>query len=290
MSPERLSVPWSSGVEPPALVVPANAIDCHHHIYDHRFPVDPHSALRPGVAGIADYRLLQRRLGIGRHVLVQPSTYGLDNSGLVWALGQFGLAEVRGVAVVTADVAEAELDRLDAAGVRGVRVNLVNPGGATALPMVPALARRIADRGWHLQLYIDGDRIVAHRDLWPALPCPVVFDHLGRIPQPDGVDHPAFTVIGELLAKDRAWVKLSGFYMVGRIGAPTFADASAVAKAYVAACPGRLVWGSDWPHATEPATAKPDDAAMLDLLGQWTGDPEVVRAILVDNPARLYGF
>src|SRR3984957_6715219 len=133
-------VKWSAGTEKPTLKAPPNATDCHHHIYDSRFPVDPTATLRPGDATVADYRLLQQRIGTTRHVVVQPSTYGVFNDGLVEALGEFG-AWARGVAVINTSVTDAELKRLDGARVRGIRFNLATPGGATSMDMLEPLAK-----------------------------------------------------------------------------------------------------------------------------------------------------
>lgn len=283
---EAIRVPWSAGDEAPTLVTPPHATDCHHHIYDHHYPPAPEATLHPGDATVADYRLLQKRLGIQRHVVVQPSTYGTDNRLLLDALAAFG-PEARGVAVLHPDVSEGELRRLDAAGVRGVRFNLVQ-AGATTLEMIEPLSRRIAARGWHVQVHMRGEDIAAAGNLWMKLPTPIVFDHFGRIPLPEGTTSPAFRTIAALLERGRAWVKLSGAYIVSRQGPPDYADVAPLARAYAAAAPERLVWGSDWPHPTE--TVKPDDAVLLDLLGVWVPDAALRQRILVENPARLYGF
>jgi len=281
-------VPWSSGTAPAKTRAPPNATDCHHHIYSSRFRVDPNSTLRPGDASVADYRLLQKRIGTSRNVIVQPSTYGIYNDGLVEALGECG-PTARGVAVVNASVTDDELKRLDAARVRGVRFNLATPGGATTMDMLEPVAKRIAPMGWHVQFNMSADATVAARDVLNRLPCQIVFDHLAHMPQPAGAGHPAFAVVVDLLQKGKAWVKLSGAYADTLVGPPTYADATAVAQAYVKAAPERLVWGSDWPHPSE-RTDKPDDALLFDLLAQWAPDEAVRNRILVDNPARLYGF
>ena len=267
---------------------PPNATDCHHHIYSSRFRVDPNSTLRPGDASVADYRLLQKRIGTSRNVIVQPSTYGIYNDGLIEALGECG-PTARGVAVVNAGVTDDELKRLDAARVRGVRFNLATPGGATTIDMLEPVAKRIAPMGWHVQFNMSAEATVAARDVLNRLPCQIVFDHLAHMPQPAGAGHPAFAVVVDLLQKGKAWVKLSGAYADTKVGPPTYADATAVAQAYVKAAPERLVWGSDWPHPSE-RTDKPDDALLFDLLAQWAPDEAVRNRILVDNPARLYGF
>jgi predicted TIM-barrel fold metal-dependent hydrolase len=284
------AVKWSSGTEPVKMKVPPNATDCHHHVYDARFPVDPKATLRPPDASVADYRSLQKRIGTTRNVIVQPSTYGVDNRLLLEALGQFGITTARGVAVVNTEVTDAELKQLQDAGVRGIRFNLGAQAGATTMEMVDPLSKRVAALGWHIQVNAPGDKIVAAKDLWSRLPCPVVFDHLGHVPQPEGASHPVFGVIRELLQKGTAWVKLSGFYMDGKVGPPTYADRVEVAKAYVKEAPERLVWGSDWPHPTEKEDNKPDDAKLLDLLAACAPDEATRNRILVDNAAKLYGF
>jgi predicted TIM-barrel fold metal-dependent hydrolase len=280
-------VPFSSGSERPTLAAPADATDCHHHIYDSRFPIAKQATLKPADATVADYRLLQQRLGTTRNVVVQPSTYGTDNRCMLDALGQFG-SRSRGVAVVTTDVDDAELKALNAAGVRGIRFNLAQ-GGTTTIDMVDPLAGRVAGLGWHIQVNAPAETIVAARDLWRRLPCPVVFDHLAHVPEPGGIQDPTYALVSDLLQRGKAWVKLSGAYMNSLAGPPGYADKTAVAQGYVRAAPERLVWGSDWPHPTEK-TDKPDDAILFDLLAVWAPDAATRSRILVANPAELYGF
>ena len=284
----RHAVPWSSGTEAPKLKAPPNACDCHMHIYDSRFPAAPYATIRSPDASIAAYRLLQKRIGATRTIVVHPSTYGTDNACTLNAIAEFG-ADARGVAVVDTSVTDAELERLNGLGIRGIRFNLVQ-SGATTLDMLEPLSKRVNDFGWHVQLHMLGDQIVEAAHLLQRLPSPLVFDHLARIPQPAGVDHPAFALVLKLLDKGRTWVKLSGAYMETRTGAPNYADVSTVARAYVKAAPERMVWSSDWPHPTEKADAKPDDAILFDLLADWAPDEAIRNRILVDNPAALYGF
>jgi D-galactarolactone isomerase len=282
------AVPWSSGTEPPKLKAPPNACDCHMHIYDSRFPVAPNAKLRPPNATVDDYRRLQKRLGTTRNVVVTPSTYGTDNSCTLDTMAKIG-ASARSVAVVDTSVADAELKRLNDLGIRGIRFNLVQ-SGATTVDMIEPLSKRVNDLGWHVQIHMLGDQIVEIGDLLKRLPSPIVFDHRARIPEPAGVDHPAFALVLNLLDKGRTWVKLSGAYMDTRTGPPAYADVSKVARAYVKAAPQRMVWGSDWPHPTEKADSKPDDAILFDLLADWAPDEAIRDRILVDNPAALYGF
>jgi D-galactarolactone isomerase len=277
-------VKWSEGIDPPKLKAPANAADCHHHIYDARYPADPKASLRPADALVDDYRALQKRLGVTRHVIVQPSTYGVDNRGTLDALTAFG-AEARAVVVVNDTVTDAELKRLHGLGARGIRFNLAQ-AGATTPEMIEPLAKRVAPLGWHIQINAPAATIGDLMPVFGRVPTPVVFDHFAHVPQPEGVNHPLFAAVRGLLDKGRAWVKLSGAYGESRVGPPTYADAGVVARAYIAAAPERLVWGSDWPHPTE--RAKPDDAVLFDLLTDWAPDERVRHRILVENPTALY--
>jgi len=280
--------PWSSGTEAPKLKAPPNACDCHMHIYDSRFPVAPNAKFRPADATIDDYRLLQKRIGTTRNVVVTPSTYGTDNSCTLDAIARLG-ATARGVAVVDASVTDAELKRLDRLGMRAIRFNLVVTG-ATTLDMVEPLSKRVNDLGWHVEIQLPGDEIAGNADLLQRLPSPIVLDHMGRIPEPAGVDHPAFGLILKFIDRGRTWVKLSSAYQDSKSGPPAYGDVSKVARAYVHAAPERMIWGSDWPHPTERADAKPDDAVLFDLMADWAPEDAVRNRILVDNPATLYRF
>jgi predicted TIM-barrel fold metal-dependent hydrolase len=281
-------VPWSSGTNLPKLKMPADACDCHHHIYDSKYPIAPSATLKPGDAKVADYRALQQRIGTTRNVVVQPSTYGTDNSCTLDGMAQLGPAS-RGVAVVDTSVTDAELKRLNGLGIRGIRFNLVQ-AGATTVDMLEPLSKRVADLGWHVQIHQTGDGIVKMEDVLQKVAAPIVFDHMGRIPKDVGVDHPAYSVISRLIDKGRTWVKISGAYMDTKVGPPTFADSTKLAQAFVKLAPQRMVWGSDWPHPTEKADDKPNDATLVDLLTEWAPDEATRRRILVENPAELYGF
>jgi predicted TIM-barrel fold metal-dependent hydrolase len=285
-SMNSLQVPNSSGTARPKLNVPADACDCHMHIYDApRFaPSRPAARMQPD-ATAADYRLLQQRIGTSRTVVVQPAAYVTDNDVTLDAIAQLGREKTRGVAVLHPDVTDAELQRLDAGGIRGIRFTQFDPRtAATTRDMIEPLAQRVEPLGWHVQIHLRSDQIVDAADLLQRLPGTVVFDHLGRLA--GGVNDPALAVIRRMLDRGRSWVKLSGAYFFG--DAPAYEGALPVARAYIAAAPERVVWGSDWPHPTE--TDKPDDATLLDLLSDWAPDEATRHRILVDNPAALYGF
>ena len=265
---------------------PANAADCHIHIYDPRFAP---TTSKPSNSTVADYRLLQQRIGTTRVVIVTPRNYGTDNSVTLDGITQLGIANARGVGVVRPNVTDAELKKLDAGGIRGLRFTVGNPETAvTSIDMIEPLSKRIAELGWHVQLNMDADQIVEHADMLGRLPSQIVFDHLGKLPPEEGIRHGAFAVIRGLLDSRKAWLKISGAYLNTNIGPPEYPEATRVAQAYVKAAPERLVWGSDWPHPT-PAV-HPDDAILFDLLLTWAPDEAVRNRILADNPEALYGF
>jgi predicted TIM-barrel fold metal-dependent hydrolase len=279
------NVPNSSGTHAPKLKAPADAADCHIHIYDPRFqpPVD-----KPLNGTVSDYRLLQKRIGVSRVVIVQPRNYKTDNSPTLDAIKQLGIANARGIAVLHPTVTEAELKRLNDGGIRGIRFTVSNPAHAVvSIDMMEPLAKRIAPYGWHLQLNMDPQQVIDNADMLKRLPTPLVFDHMGKPPMPDGVNHPSHKIIRSLLDAGRAWVKISGAYIVND-KPPLYAEATKVAQEFVRATPERAVWGSDWPHPGPKA--HPDDAVLFDLLSEWAPDEKVRNRILVDNPKKLYGF
>ena len=284
------AVRWSTGTERPRLQAPANTTDCHFHIYDSSYPVAPYATVKPPEASVEDYMGLRRRIGFTRGVLILPSTCGTDNSRYMALLPRLGGKErMRMVAVVHPDVTDAELHAMHEAGVRGIRFNLAQ-AGATTIDMVEPLARRVDALGWNCQFNINGPDLVAAQDLFLRIPCKLVFDHLAHVPEPEGANGPQFALMRRLLDKGNSWIKLSGPYYDTKVGPPTYADSVAVARAYVKAAPERMVWGSDWPHPTEPLDHKPDDALLFDLVSQWAPDAATRHRILVENPATLYDF
>ena len=270
--------------------VPPGACDCHVHVYDAKYPAVAGARLAPPDANVADYRLLQRRTGTSRVVFVTPSTYGTDNRPMCEALGAFGAA-ARGVAVIDERTSEAELQAMHEAGVRGIRFNL-SLGVTSSAHQIESLAARVAPMGWHVQLLAPPDVLVELGDRLLRLPVAVVFDHFGRIGPSLANRHPAHALVLRLLAGGRAWIKLSGAYIVSEAAPPDHEDVLALAREYLRAAPERVLWGSDWPHASASAGHQPmpDDAHQITLLARWTDDDTALRRVLVDNPAALYGF
>jgi predicted TIM-barrel fold metal-dependent hydrolase len=282
VSGERIPVPNSSGTEPPHVAAPAGATDCHHHIFDVRFPMVNHKMR--AIATTADYMLLKRRLGLSRSVVTAPSTYEYDNSCLLDALDTFGDV-ARGVAIVRPTVTDAELKGLHLRRVRGIRVYLEKMQPPLTADELLGLGRRAADLNWQIEIMPSrGDKLVEAEAVLAQLPCNIVIDHLGYTPQPAGASHPVFATMLRLLESGRTWIKLSGPYFTSQEGYPNYADVDGVATRLVEAAPERMLWGTDWPHGGEKT--KPDDAILLDRLSVWAGRER--DRILVDNPSRLY--
>lgn len=280
------SYPFTAGDAPPRASVGRGACDTHIHVYDQRFATAAGSALTPPDAGPDDYLRVQKRLGLSRVVLVTPSTYGTDNSCMLEGLARM-VGTARGVAVIGGHETDAELLQLHEAGVRGVRVNLALPGPHTVESIAP-LADRIAPLGWHLQLLMPPDQLVATAPTLDRLPVDVVFDHFARIAPAGFHSNAAYAQVSRLLEQGKAWLKLSGAYMASNRST----DFDALAQALIACAPDRLLWGSNWPHPTATAGRHqlPDDADQLDALARWAGDDPTLKKILITNPARLYGF
>ncbi len=266
--------------------VPAGACDTHMHFYHRRYPAAPTALIHPPDAWLDDYDALQRRLGLERVVVVQPTTYGRDNTAMLDALAELG-DTARAVVVVDDAVTDAELERLTARGVCGVRFHML-PGGALPWELLEEVAARVTPFGWHVQLQMNGREFAERLERLQRLPCPLVVDHVGRFMPPVDVDDPAFRALRTLLDGGRCWVKLSAPYESSKADAPRYGDVAPLARALAAAAPERMLWASNWPHpGQDPA---PDDAGLIDLLADWVDDDATRAQILVANPAALYGF
>ncbi|MDE1007380.1 MAG: amidohydrolase family protein [Paraburkholderia fungorum] len=277
-------------IRQPRFAAPRGACDSHMHIYDRRFLSGKSATGFVEGACVADYRKVQARIGTQRTVVVTPRTYGTDNSVTLDAIAQLGPHCARGVAVLRPDVSDEQLALLHEGGIRGIRFTLYTPANAVVgFEMVEPLARRVAELGWHVQLHWTAAQIVEHQAMLKRLPATIVFDHLARLPLPEGTSHPAFAVVRRLAEAGHVWVKLSGAYLDSVVGLNGgYGDSTASARAWIEALPDRVVWGSDWPHTTE--SHKPDDVMLFDLLGAWADDEATRHRILVDNAATLYGF
>jgi D-galactarolactone isomerase len=270
----------------PKLVAPPGATDTHIHIYDASVPAAPGTPM-PGTRTVEEYLAMRNRLGLSRVVVVQPNAYGADNTVTMNAVAKLG-PSARGVAVVKANVPEAELDRLTKGGMRGVRFMTLN-GGTLGLDALDRITARVQPFGWHAQIQLDGRELPDRWEQIAKVPGRFVIDHTGKFLEPVPTDHQAFKALLKLVDTGRCWVKLSGPYETSRTGPPHYEDVARLARALIAHAPERMMWASNWPHPTAPG-GPPDEAALLDLLLDWAPDESTRRKILVDNPAELYGF
>jgi D-galactarolactone isomerase len=265
---------------------PAGACDTHMHFYDNRYPAAAASVLRPSDATVQQYRVVQEHLGLERVVVVQPSTYGLDNSCTLDAVAEIG-GQARAVVVVDDHVTESELDGLTRRGARGARFHML-PGGAVPWEIMPTVADRIAPFGWHIQLQMNGRELIDRFDTLVNLSTALVIDHVGRYMPPVGPDDERFGILLRLLDGGRTWVKLSAPYESAQDATHEYAAVSRLVHALVERAPERMLWATNWPHPGQT------DLPSLDALGrlafEWLPDQTVRRRVLVDNPTELYRF
>ncbi|MFI4948096.1 MAG: ROK family protein, partial [Alphaproteobacteria bacterium] len=286
-----------------AFAVPEGACDCHVHVFGTaaEFPFAAKRGYTPPPASAAELLALQQALHLSRVVIVQPSVYGSDNSCTLDGMRQLG-SRARGVAVIDEATPTAALDRMHAAGIRGVRVNLATAGESDpsqARRNLAAAVSRVAPFGWHVQVYTELSVIAALKDEVPGLGVAIVFDHFGGAQAAGGVDQAGFAALVALVGAGHAYVKVSAAYRSSE-KTPAYDDVAPLARALIAANPERILWGTDWPHphAARPGAALDritpaydiDDGLALNQLRRWAPGAAIRRKILVENPARLYDF
>lgn len=272
----------------PSLIAPPGACDCHIHIFGPReqFPLAADLAYTPAEASVEAYLAIRRRLGLGRTIVIQPSAYGTDNRCTLEAIAQLS-PSARGIAVVDPTISDRELEHLHEAGIRGLRFSVVVKN-ALRPELLETMARRIQPLGWHIQFRSTHLDLPDLESRLVRLPVDVCLDHLGSIPPEVPITHPAWQAIFRLLGRDHCWVKLSAPYQLSRKPGPGYSDFSSQVSELVKTAPHRLVWGTNWPHPS--VSTMPDEVDLLDSLQEWISDESIRRAILVDNPATLYGF
>lgn len=270
--------------------IPQNACDCHIHVYDDRYPAAAGATLFPVNATIDQYRAVQALTGTTRVVLVTPSTYGTDNRSMLDGLQKLGNTG-RAVAVIDGNESDADLQAMNAAGVRGIRLNL-SLGAVGSIHSLVPLAERIEKLNWHIQVLMSPDLLAENESVFQHLPVPVVFDHFARIHPTQAFNHPAHNIVLRLLSDRKAWVKLSGGYIVSESQTTSDPALDGLARSYLNAASEQVLWGSDWPHATAQAGLQPmpHDGEQMQCLVQWTRNEETLHRVLVTNPASLYGF
>ncbi len=263
----------------------AGVCDTHMHFYDQRWPTAPTTVLTPPDASVADYRRVTDALGIGRTVVVQPTTYGLDNRCQLEAMAQLG-PQARGVMVVNSETSDDELEQMTGLGVRGARFHML-PGGAVGWDELEPVAERIADFGWHIQLQLDGRELPSRLDQLLHLGERLVIDHVGRFMPPVPVDHKAFAALLKLVDRG-AWVKLSAPYESAPDPSHRYDEVTTCVQELLAKAPDQLLWATNWPH---PGQSNPPSVDQLAAMARrWLPTAELQQKILVHNPAQRYGF
>jgi predicted TIM-barrel fold metal-dependent hydrolase len=278
-----------------SFIAPADACDSHFHIFGpaEKYPYGSDLRYAPPEAPWNSYQELATLLGISRFVLVQPSAYGRDNRCMLDVMQTLDKNSCRGVVDIDENITDLEILKMNALGVRGVRINVspifpLTPGLADKMiPRIEKLEKRCQEIGWHLDFLLPGWLTAELLPVMRRLTIPFSMAHLGMNLAKDGVDAPGFKALLELInyGNRLAYVKLTGIYRMSKV--PQFIDADPLAKALIACAPDRIIWGSDYPHLS---FAEHSSVELFNLLGRWTSDEHIRRLILTDNPARLFGF
>jgi predicted TIM-barrel fold metal-dependent hydrolase len=286
----KLTAPPDPNPRRPRYVPPPLACDAHCHVFGPaaKFPFDPDAAYHAPDAPFEALCALHERLGLARAVIVHASCHGSDMRVTLDAIARSG-GRMRGTAIVDERSTARDFERLHEGGIRGVRFNFVKHlGGRPELGFFRRSVDIAKSLGWHLILHLDAADLVEFEEMFKALPLPFVIDHMGRVKAADGLEQKPFQVLLDFMKNDNCWVKVCGAERVSSLG-PPFTDAVPFARALVAAAPQRVLWGTDWPH---PNVGKhmPNDGDLVDLIPLIAPDAATQRKLLVDNPARLYGF
>jgi 2-pyrone-4,6-dicarboxylate lactonase len=273
----------------PRFVPPPGACDAHCHIFGPGavFPYDPKAAYHPHDAPFEALVKLHDFLGLARAVIVHASCHGADMRATLDGIARSG-GRFRGTAIVDETCTEAHLRRLHEGGIRGVRFNFVRHlGGPPEWGFFHRTVAQAHALGWHLILHLDAQDVVDYDGTFRKLPLPIVIDHMARVDAAGGLGQPPFKVLLEFMKNENTWVKVCGAERVSSAG-PPFTDAIPFARALIEAAPERILWGTDWPHPN--VKIMPNDGDLVDLIPLMMPDAATQKQILVDNPARLYGF
>lgn len=271
----------------PAFRLPPGATDAHCHVFGpgDKFPYSPNRHYTPEGAPKEMLRALHDYLGISRAVIVQASCHGLDNAAMLDCIAS-DPKRYRGVAIVSDTFTDKDYQSLHDGGVRGARFNFVKHlGGAPDMAVFDRVIDRIKGMGWHVVLHVDAPDIVPLSTMMMKLPLPFVIDHMGRVPSAAGINQDPLRKLIELSRLENCWIKVCG---AERISMPPYSAAVPIARVLVEVNPTRVLWGTDFPHPN--ATHEADEGELVDLVRQFAVDAQMQRRLLVDNPARLYGF
>jgi predicted TIM-barrel fold metal-dependent hydrolase len=277
---------------------PPRSCDAHFHIFGppEVFPFVSTHEYTPPAAPLEHYLKMLGVIGIERAVVVQPSVHGLDNTATLDAIKQSG-GRIRGVGRIDDKTSKSELQNLHEGGIRGVRFNLLDrPRGNVKLDVLDRCVEHVVDSRWSVDLHIDMKNLLAQEERIRAMPVPVVIDHIARVKPAEGLTQPGFQLLLDLMRLNHVWVKVSAPDKIcettvhNYFGLP-FIEVIPYAQAVIAAAPDRVIWGTDWPHSNNFAPGHtPNDGDLVDLLAAFAPDERTRSKILVDNPAKLYGF
>jgi len=273
----------------PSLKLPRGACDVHFHVFgpQAKFPFAAGRSYTPADAPKEKLFALHKHLGIERGVVVQSAAHGYDNSAAADLIAA-RRDDYLGVALVPTTASVEELKKLHAQGFRGVRFNYMKHlGEGTPVGEVLRFAAKLADLRWHLQIHMDSSMIGEMASSLRRSPVPVVIDHMGRVDASLGLDQPAFAHLVSLLKNGNMWVKVSGCERASRQASP-WKDAIPFARKLVEEFPERTMWGTDWPHPNLKEI--PNDGVMVDNLAEIAPSEAQRHSLLVENPARFYGF
>lgn len=274
----------------PSFKPPPGACDTHCHVFGPGdvFPFAATRKYTPPDAPKESLRKLHAVLGIERAVIVQASCHGTDNRAMLDAIASSN-GRYRGVCNASDEFSSDYFQELHDGGVRGVRFNFVKHlGGAPDLDKMRRIIERVSDYPWHVELHFDAKDLLEYESVIDAIPLPVVIDHMGRVPVADGVQQAPFqSLLDKLRDSDSLWVKVSGSERISAKG-PPFTDAAPFGAACIEAAPDRCIWGTDWPHPN--VRIMPSDADLVDIIPKMIPDPDLQQKVLVDNPAKLFGF
>ena len=283
-------MPPDPNTRKPAFKMPPKACDAHCHVFGpvHKFPYSEDTTYTPPDAPREKLKELHDMLGVQRVVIVQASCHGTDNSAMLDAIAH-NRENYRGVCIASDDYSDAEFERLHEGGIRGVRYNFVKHlGGTPNLDDMRRVVERVKPMGWHLVIHVDAPDLIEFEDLFASFDLPKVIDHMGRVPTNGGIHQQPFQILLDFMRRDDFWVKVCGSERISQ-GGPPFYDAIPYAQSLIEVAPDRILWGTDWPH---PNISKfmPNDGDLVDLVPLFARDRTLQQKVLVDNPARLYGF
>ena len=288
----RVCMPPDPNPKTPKLKAPTGACDTHCHIFGppHAFPYSDTRRYTPPAAPVEHYLQVLDVIGIDRGIVVQPNAHGTDNRVSLDAIAH-GAGRLMGVGRIDDDTTDQELADMDAGGIRGIRFEFVRGRpGSSDLKLFDRMIERIRPLGWHVELHVDPGVLVEHESWFRSLDLVSVVDHFARIQTSDGIDQPGFKLLLDLMQRDNYWTKISG--ADERTASPRpYPEVAPFAHALIEVAPDRLMWGTNWPHSNIFELGRtPNDGDLFDLMADFAPDEGIRNKILVDNPARLFGF